>query len=323
MKLASFIRARATVAVVGIGILGAGVYVYAKKKSSSPEHSKSAAEAKSARPSEDEKPTATVKTLAPTDLFDSMIFPGVVRSDGVVAVTTFSEGLVTKCNVQLGRAVSKGQTLCSIENDNPSGTYLPHAVDAPVSGLVGEIHVTVGTRVNKGDKIVTLLRSSQAKVELEVPVQDAARLKVGSEGQWSPSATASQSSPAPKPVLMRISGISPLPNMTTRTVKIELTPVNGSAGAPGSMGTITFTFNKRLGLEVAEDALQYRGTQAFLRTVVENKVYWKQVTLGRTQKEKVEILSGVKAGDVVVTETNKFLADGDEVIVKADTFAKK
>jgi multidrug efflux pump subunit AcrA (membrane-fusion protein) len=299
-------------AAVLLAALSVGGYTKFHKKFASPAVEKVA----------DEKPIANVQIVAPTNLSDNMIVPGVVRADGVLAVTTFSEGIVSACQVRLGERVQKGQNLCSVENDNPSATYLPYSVQAPASGTVGEIHAAVGARVNKGDKIVTILRSSRAKVEIEVPVQDAAKLKVGLDGTWV--ATRSEASASTEtPIGMKITGISPLPDMVTRTVRIELSSAKTEPGLPGSMGKVTFVFNSRKGFEVAEDALQYRGLDPFLRVVVDGKVKWVPVKVGRMQKGKVEITGGVVAGTSVVTSSAKFLADGDDVVAKNENLAKK
>jgi len=270
-----------------------------------------------------DKPVVQVQSAERNQLSDNMVLPGLVRSDSVVAVTTYSEGIVSRCVVALGERVSKGQVLCKIENDNPSATYLPHNVESPVAGVVGEVHTSIGARVAKGDKIVTVLRSSKSKVELEVPVQDAARLRVGMPATWVLTRTDEAGTTQPTPTQMRISGVSPLPNMSTRTVKIELVADKGEPGLPGSMGRATFIFNKRAGFEVSEDAVKYRGATPFLRLVTESKVKWVPVSLGRSQQARTEILKGLKNGDVVVIESSKFLADGDEVITKSEQYAKK
>ncbi len=303
-----------SLALIFAGISGGAYYKVSKKHSSASAAIAGATE---------EKPVANVQTLATTTLNDNMIVPGVIKADGVLAVTSFSEGIVSSCPVRLGQRVEKGQVLCSIENDNPTATYLPFSVQAPAAGSVGEIHAAAGTRVNKGDKIVTILRSSQAKVEIEVPVQDAAHLKVGTEATWTTTSTNAESGATAKPVTLRISGVSSLPDMATRTVRIELSPNKTEPGLPGTIGKVTFVFNSRQGFEVAEDALQYRGLDPFLRTVVDGKVKWVPIKIGRTQKGKVEIVSGVSAGVVWVVNSAKFLSDGDEVIAKNENLAKK
>lgn len=310
---------RAKIIYLGVGLLFAGgifggYQVYSKKSSSA---------AAAASGATAEKPVANVQTLAPTTLNDNMIVPGVVKSDGVLTVTSFSEGLVSSCPVRLGQRVEKGQVLCSIENDNPTATYLPFSVQAPASGSIGEIHAAVGARVNKGDKIVTILRSSQAKVEIEVPVQDASNLKLGTEASWTSSSLRVESGASAHSVALRISGVSSLPDKATRTLRIELSPTKNETLLPGTLGKVTFVFNSRQGFEVAEEALQYRGLDPFLRTVVDGKVKWIPVKIGRIQKGKTEIVSGVSAGAVWVVSSAKFLSDGDEITAKFENLAKK
>ncbi|MEY3902018.1 MAG: hypothetical protein RL189_1324 [Pseudomonadota bacterium] len=314
MKKMGFFR------VTGVLLLGGGLCWGAVLISKKFKNDKVVA---ASQPATADKPVVQVQTVEISKLNDNLIFPGVVRSDSVVAVTTFSEGIVESCSVALGVRVGKGQLLCKIVNDNPSATYLPHAVESPVAGVVGEIHAAVGMRIGKGDKIVTLLRSSLAKVELEVSVQDAARLKVGLPATWTLLQSDSSNSAQAEKVSMRISGVSPLPNMNTRTVKIELVSEKANPGLPGTMGRAIFVLNQRDGFDVSEEAVVYRGPSPFVRTVVDSKVKWVPVSLGRIQMGRIEILGGVKKGDVVVTDASKFLSDGDEVSVNIDKYARK
>lgn len=299
-----------SIVMLVVVLVSYGAYRYLSEKSTS----------QSAIAAAPEKTVANVQNMVLETLSDNMIVPGVVRADGVVAVTTFSEGIVQNCDVRLGQAVEKNQTLCSVENDNPGATYLPHAVLAPVAGTIGEIHASVGSRVGKGEKIVTVLRSTTSKVDIDIAVQDAAQLKVGMPATWQKLGNGES---AGKSTSLRITGISSIPDPATRTVRVELAATNGTSGLPGTMGKVTFVFNSRKGFEVAEGALQYRGQDAFLRTVTNSKVKWVAVKTGRVQKGKVEIVSGVAAGDKVVTSAAKFLADGDDVIVKQENLARK
>jgi multidrug efflux pump subunit AcrA (membrane-fusion protein) len=272
-----------------------------------------------------EKTIATVQTIRLGTLQDSVVFPGVIKADGVVAVTSFSEGIVAACSVKLGQKVHKGQALCKVENDNPGATYLPHSVESPIAGLVGEIHANIGTRVNKGDKIVTILRSTQAKVEIEVPVQDAPKFRVGAKANWQKNNDSTTHAPsgAQNGLNLVVTGVSPLPDMATRTVRIELSPQTGNPGLPGELGRVAFVFNSRQGIEISADAVQYQGLDPFLRKVTNNRVKWVPVKLGRLQNGKQEILEGVANGDVVVLNAAKFIADNEEIVTKSENIAEK
>jgi multidrug efflux pump subunit AcrA (membrane-fusion protein) len=297
-------KAKIAIVASAVGLLGFGAYKgrQAYKKNNASANAPAA-----------EKPIANVQTADAKTISDIFITPGVVRADAVVAVTTFSEGLVKSCSARLGLRVSKGQTLCLVENDNPSATYLPFQIQAPVDAVVGELHVAPGVRVNKGDKIATLLLSERAKIEIELPVSDAAHIRVGAEATWEPLNT---NNATPTPIPVRVTGVSPLPDATTRTVKIELLPQKQGAGSPGALGNVSFVTNSRKSLEVPEESVVYRGTDSFLRTVENNIVKWAPVKLGRTQKGATEILEGLKSGTVFVTQSSKYLADGDEITPK-------
>jgi multidrug efflux pump subunit AcrA (membrane-fusion protein) len=313
-------KARILIVLVVAVLVGGGSFLgYRALKGNSPKTDAKEAQAKTGKKKrkKDGKPIATVETLAEKTISDAVMAPGVVRADGVVTVTTFSEGIINSCPARLGLRVVKGQTLCLVENDNPSATYLPFQVQAPVNGTIGELHVSVGARVNKGDKIATLLRSERAKIEIELPLQDAESIRIGTEATWEP---LQESSKATK---VRVTGVSPLPDPATRTVTVELTAEKASVGAPGALGNITFVSNVRKGFELPEDAITYRGVDPFVRTVENGKVKWVAVKLGRVQKDRFEVTQGLQGGMVVVLECPVYLADGDAIATKPAAEAPK
>lgn len=264
-------------------------------------------------------PVVTTQTAIKETISDLYRAPGVVKGDNLVTVPSFSEGIISHCQVTLGKSVKKGEQLCSINNDNPTATYLPFTVTAPVDGVIGELKVSIGNRISKGEVIATIVRPSQVRVEIEVPVADAQLIKNGSLADW---VSNEKNGEAPKQ--LKVVGISPLPDPITRTVRIELAVQNKeNLGPSGTIGKVTFNLNKREGIEIAEEALQYRGTEPFLRTIQEGKIIWQPVGVGRIQSGKAEITKGIAIGATIVIASPKYLVDGDEVTVQKEKVSAK
>jgi multidrug efflux pump subunit AcrA (membrane-fusion protein) len=264
-------------------------------------------------------PVVSAQEVAVESISDLYAAPGVVKGDGVVAVPAFSEGIVDSCRVGLGQSVKKGDTLCSINNDNPTATYLPFQAISPATGVIGEIKVAIGSRVNKGDTILTIVRPSIQRVEIEVPVADAQAIRKGTKANWRHLANKNS-----EPLELRVVGVSPLPDPLTRTIRIELEPRStGNIGPSGTIGKVEFNLNNRSGIEVSEEALQYRSIEPFLRVIQDGKIQWKPVKIGRVQNGKAEILQGVASGQSIVVASPKFLVDGDEVTVQKGKVSAK
>lgn len=64
---------------------------------------------------------------------------------------------------------------------------------------------------------------------------------------------------------------------------------------------------------VPESAVQGRGDASYVFTVVDSHAHRQSVTVGATLNDRVTVLSGLAAGDVVITHAEKPLADGTPV----------
>jgi hypothetical protein len=63
------------------------------------------------------------------------------------------------------------------------------------------------------------------------------------------------------------------------------------------------------------DALVYRGDQPGVYMIEKDAAKFLPVETGLTQEDKVEVVSGLKAGDVVITRGSNLIKDGDRVRV--------
>jgi multidrug efflux pump subunit AcrA (membrane-fusion protein) len=66
---------------------------------------------------------------------------------------------------------------------------------------------------------------------------------------------------------------------------------------------------------IPRDALVYRGEQPGVYTIENDTARFRNVETGLTEGEKVEVLNGLKEGEMVVTRGANLLKDGDKVRV--------
>jgi multidrug efflux pump subunit AcrA (membrane-fusion protein) len=102
----------------------------------------------------------------------------------------------------------------------------------------------------------------------------------------------------------------------TRTMLTEL-QIDNSAGKliPGMYVVVTFppVPGQSAPLVITGDAIAIRGNTTKVATVVDGKIQWVPVTLGRDFGSETEIVGGLKAGDVIVTNVNDDVVEGAEV----------
>lgn len=74
--------------------------------------------------------------------------------------------------------------------------------------------------------------------------------------------------------------------------------------------------SERLTTLLPRDALVYRGEQPGVYIIESDAAKFLPVETGITQDDKVEVLNGLKVGDVVITRGSNLIKDGDRVRVQ-------
>lgn len=116
-----------------------------------------------------------------------------------------------------------------------------------------------------------------------------------------------------------VSLVYPSVNASTRTFDVEVTiPNNYSTLRPGMFARTTFNMGNRESVVVSDLAIvkQAGVNDKFVYVIKDGKAEYRKVTVGRQVADKVEILSGLQAGEVVAVAGLSRLADGAEVDVR-------
>ena len=187
--------------------------------------------------------------------------------------------------------------------DNVSATM---TVPAPIDGVVTERGANVGLNVDTATKLFTVVDLSTVWIVADVYEKDFSRVRAGTEAAITTSAR-------PELTLRgRIAYIDPQVSADTRTAKarIEVPNPDGElrfgmyadivvAGAPGaSMPRVP-----RIAVQNVGDR-----TVVYLATPTQpGKFIEREVRLGETSGEQIEVVSGVQPGDLVVTEGSFFV----------------
>ena len=241
-------------------------------------------------------------------LFDSLLYPGRVDAGSQAAVLSETDGLVTTIKTALGRAVQKGDVLMLIENPDPVYRYAPVSVTAPVGGVISFLDANLGNRVERGRKLAIIADVRSVKILVEATSTDLANLRVGQSGEFTW---------GDKSATVKISAISPVVDPATGTATVELAPSGGDRLMPGLMGRVEFRVRERKGIEVADSAIVFKGTDPYLRVVSGNVAHWKPVKTGTSAGGMTEILDGVKSGEQIIIRATAFISDGNPVQVEA------
>lgn len=180
---------------------------------------------------------------------------------------------------------------------------------APFAGVVGLRSVSVGDYVKDGQELVNFEGVSTLKVDFRLPELYLAKLARGQRVELASDAMAGKTFTA------TVDAIDPLIDANGRSlaVRAKLDNTEGTL-RPGMFVRVRVIFGSRDNvLMIPEQALVPAAKGQAVFAVVDGKAKQTPVTVGQRRTGSVEIVDGLKAGDMVVTAGQLKLRDGAAV----------
>jgi membrane fusion protein, copper/silver efflux system len=177
---------------------------------------------------------------------------------------------------------------------------------APASGVITKRDAIPGMRVNAGEMPIELVDLSRVWVLADVYETELRHVKVGM------SALLTLKAYPGRRFKGRVAFISPQLDPRTRTVSVRLEfPNAGGELKPEMFGEVVLQGAARKGLRIPTDAVIDSGTKSVVFVALGNgKFQPREVQLGESDGEHVEVVEGLAEGDQVVTRAN-FLIDSE------------
>ena len=183
-------------------------------------------------------------------------------------------------------------------------------VRAPFNGIVAERLVSTGDYVSRGMKVATVVRIDPVRVELTVPEQYLSQVKAGQAVRLSVDAYPGDTFTA------SVRFVSPALKADQRALTVEAVASNADGRLkPGLFATALLQQPAPAPalLVPAASVETVAGTSRVYVIAADNKVEERIVTLGEKVGDRVEIATGVKAGERVAANPRGKLADGVRV----------
>lgn len=182
------------------------------------------------------------------------------------------------------------------------------SVTAPFDGVLGVRQISVGALVTPGSVVTTLDDLSVIKVDFDIAESHLASVAIGQSIR-------ATSVAYPGEVFEgQITSIASRVNPTTRSVQIRANIKNKELKLrPGMLLQILLQKQVLNTLVVPEAALVPVEDKQFVFLVQDNQVNLVEVKVGLRKPGKVQILSGLQAGNTVITEGTLKLRSGSKV----------
>lgn len=175
---------------------------------------------------------------------------------------------------------------------------------APASGYVIEKNVVDGARVEAGTRVYRIANLDRVWIEAQVYESDLPYVSVGQKVEvtlpYAPGRTYQGT----------VDHIYPYLETSTRTATVRVVLANPELSLrPKMYANITFEADLGQRLVVPQSAVLYAGPRRLVFVQVsDNKLKPQEVTLGAKSGDYYEVVSGLEAGDIVVTSGNFLIA---------------
>jgi len=177
---------------------------------------------------------------------------------------------------------------------------------SPMSGVVTKKDVVMGHRLNEGDMPYEITDLSRVWVLADAYESDLFRIQLGM-----PATLALRALPD-RVFAGRVVFVDPMLDPRTRTAKVRLEFPNSKGELkPEMFGEVTLETKAHEGLRIPADAVIDSGTRKVVFVAVgEGKFQPREIRVGEASGDTVEVVSGLEAGEQVVTRAN-FLIDSE------------
>ncbi|HEX4885219.1 MAG TPA: efflux RND transporter periplasmic adaptor subunit [Casimicrobiaceae bacterium] len=184
-------------------------------------------------------------------------------------------------------------------------------IRAPFSGVIGLRAVSIGDYVKEAQDLVNLESIDPLKVDFRLPEVHLRQVQAGQTLQVTLDALPGTTFEG------RVFAVNPLVDAAGRAVVVRAQVKNTDASLrPGMFARVRLiTANQGDAIVVPEQALVPQGTEQYVFKVVDGKAQRARVEVGQRRTGKVEVRSGVAAGDVIVTAGQVRLRDGMPVMI--------
>ena len=186
-------------------------------------------------------------------------------------------------------------------------------VRAPFSGVVGQRFVSLGDYVTTSSPLLTLQTVDPQRAVIAVPERHAASLRPGQTVEFTVAAEPQRKFAA------RVDFIDPVVDSTNRTITVKgLAPNPIRILRPGMFVEARLaTATRANAIVIPEDAVQPLRTANIAWVVDKGKASRRVVQLGVRSQGFVEVLSGVKAGELVVVGGLERMGEGMPLMGKS------
>jgi multidrug efflux pump subunit AcrA (membrane-fusion protein) len=249
---------------------------------------------------------------------DYLALSGDLVAGSTVDVYSDVAGKVTKLYVSVGDRVAKDAPLADVDPSRPGMTYVAGVAKAPIAGTIVALPVQIGTTVSQAAPIARLSRTDALELRTYVAERFVSKMKLGLRAEVSLEAYPGRVFPAV------VKELSPILDPASRTMEVRLDVYGDGARLKAGMfaKVKVITEDKQGIVKLPATAVVKRFGESYVFVVETDptdpafRVARKRaVVSGILIDDKLEVTSGVAAGEEIIVRGQTLLEDGTRVNV--------
>ena len=253
-------------------------------------------------------PVSTIRVSAGS-ITDSRKFGGTVTAKDSVYVMPSVTGELQNVAVKVGDRVEKDQVLAEVDASRDGQTYRPSLIKAPIAGIVTSFTGVEGSMVAPASPVAVIENLDNLEITISVIERYSTLIKEGNKVIVTFDAIPGETFTA------TVTSLSPTIESRTRTrtakARLDFPEPRVISGMYANLNVIISTRDNVL--VVPYSALSTSNDVTSCYVVRDGKAVRTTVTTGIRESDRVEILTGLKAGDILVVRGQGLLSDGTPV----------
>jgi RND family efflux transporter MFP subunit len=182
-------------------------------------------------------------------------------------------------------------------------------ITAPFAGVVTAKTVDPGTLAVPGTPLLTIEREGAFRLEASVEESHLTAIRVGQPVSVTLDGI-------DRTLEARVSEIVPAVDAASRSYTVKIDLPNAPALRSGAFGRATFSMGSRVALSIPAAAVTERGQLQSVLVPENGIARTRLITAGAKNRDRIEVLSGLTAGDKVIFPVPQGLGDGAAVEVR-------
>jgi len=255
-----------------------------------------------------------VEQIKLQELYESLDYSGDIKAQDEAVIYPKVSGKIIKKVKEDGALINKGEAICYIDRDEVGLKFQKAPVESTLTGILGRVYVDIGENVTVNTPIALVVNSDKVKIGLDIPEKYLPKIALGQEAQISVDSWEDEK------FMGKVTKISPVIDLSTRTAPVEITIVNQEFRLKSGMfAKVQLLIEARKNVPVIlREAIMGRDPDNYVFVVQNKKAILRKINLGIRQGPYFEVREGLAEGDLVVIMGQQLLSDGVNVEPEVD-----